>query len=122
VINYDMPDTMDAYTHRIGRTGRASRTGDAYNFVTIKDIAILAVLKRVLGSALNYEGADGAAGFLWADPAKTAKSVYSRNTVNTGKRSFSPRRGSFGKSRGGASRSLDGFPGMHRIAAASPRS
>ncbi|HPJ96300.1 MAG TPA: DEAD/DEAH box helicase [Syntrophales bacterium] len=117
VINYDMPDTMDAYTHRIGRTGRASRTGDAYNFVTIKDIAILSSLKRVLGSALKYEGED-AAGFLWADPAKTAKSGYSRNTV---KRSFSPRRGGFGKSRSGSARSLDGFPGLKRIAAVSTR-
>ncbi|MDA8104420.1 MAG: DEAD/DEAH box helicase, partial [Nitrospiraceae bacterium] len=30
VINYDMPDTSDAYTHRIGRTGRAAKTGDAF--------------------------------------------------------------------------------------------
>jgi ATP-dependent RNA helicase RhlE len=34
VINYDMPDTADAYIHRIGRTGRAQRTGDAYTLVT----------------------------------------------------------------------------------------
>ena len=34
VINYDMPDTADAYIHRIGRTGRAERTGDAFTLVT----------------------------------------------------------------------------------------
>jgi len=34
VINYDMPSTADAYTHRIGRTGRAAKTGDAFTFVT----------------------------------------------------------------------------------------
>ncbi len=34
VINFDMPDTVDAYTHRIGRTGRADRTGEAFTFVT----------------------------------------------------------------------------------------
>jgi ATP-dependent RNA helicase RhlE len=33
VINYDIPDTADAYTHRIGRTGRAARTGDAFTLV-----------------------------------------------------------------------------------------
>ena len=33
VINYDMPTTAEAYTHRIGRTGRASRTGAALSLV-----------------------------------------------------------------------------------------
>ncbi len=37
VINYDMPDTADAYIHRIGRTGRAQRTGDAFTLVTAED-------------------------------------------------------------------------------------
>ncbi len=33
VINYDMPATMDDYTHRIGRTGRANKKGTALTFV-----------------------------------------------------------------------------------------
>ncbi|MCB0092272.1 MAG: DEAD/DEAH box helicase, partial [Caldilineaceae bacterium] len=33
VINFDMPDTVDAYTHRIGRTGRAHATGEAFTFM-----------------------------------------------------------------------------------------
>jgi ATP-dependent RNA helicase RhlE len=33
VINYQMPQTMDSYIHRIGRTGRAGKTGMAYTFV-----------------------------------------------------------------------------------------
>ena len=37
VVNFDMPDTVEAYTHRIGRTGRAARTGDAFTFVTPAD-------------------------------------------------------------------------------------
>lgn len=32
VINYEMPDTIDAYTHRIGRTGRAGNSGTALSF------------------------------------------------------------------------------------------
>ena len=36
VINYDMPDTADAYIHRIGRTGRAARSGDAFTLVTAR--------------------------------------------------------------------------------------
>jgi len=37
VINYDMTDTVDAYTHRIGRTGRATATGEAVTFAVQDD-------------------------------------------------------------------------------------
>ena len=37
VINYDMPDTVETYTHRTGRTGRAACTGEAFTFVTADD-------------------------------------------------------------------------------------
>ncbi|MRR38119.1 DEAD/DEAH box helicase, partial [bacterium] len=40
VINFDMPDTAEAYTHRIGRTGRVSRTGEAFTFVTNEDTSM----------------------------------------------------------------------------------
>jgi ATP-dependent RNA helicase RhlE len=53
VINYDMPDTVDAYTHRIGRTGRASRTGDAFTFVTREDRAFVWAIEKVLGEQLE---------------------------------------------------------------------
>ena len=52
VINYDMPDTVDAYTHRIGRTGRAERTGDAFTFVTRDDRAFVWEIERVLGEEI----------------------------------------------------------------------
>jgi len=50
VINYDMPDTADSYTHRIGRTGRAAKTGDAYTLVTHEDTAMVYAIERLLGS------------------------------------------------------------------------
>ena len=53
VINYDMPDTVDAYTHRIGRTGRATRTGDAFTFVTRPDRAFVWAIENVLGEKLE---------------------------------------------------------------------
>ncbi len=49
VINYDMPDTADSYTHRIGRTGRAEKTGDAYTFVTPEDKGMMFAIERLLG-------------------------------------------------------------------------
>jgi ATP-dependent RNA helicase RhlE len=53
VINYDMPDTVDAYTHRVGRTGRASRTGDAFTFVTRPDRAFVWTIENILGEKLE---------------------------------------------------------------------
>ena len=48
VINYDVPDTPDAYTHRIGRTGRSERSGKAYTFVTRDDFdQIKSIEKRL---------------------------------------------------------------------------
>ena len=37
VLNYDVPMSVDDYTHRIGRTGRAGKKGEAYTFVTSED-------------------------------------------------------------------------------------
>ena len=48
VINYDMPDTTDAYTHRIGRTGRAEKTGDAFSLVTHEEIVRDLMRRRVI--------------------------------------------------------------------------
>ena len=53
VINYDMPDTPDAYTHRIGRTGRADKTGDAFTFVTREDEAMVRSIEHILGERVE---------------------------------------------------------------------
>jgi superfamily II DNA/RNA helicase len=50
VINFDMPDTVEAYTHRTGRTGRAACAGDAFTFATSDDNRIVQQIKRALGS------------------------------------------------------------------------
>jgi len=53
VINYDIPDTTDAYTHRIGRTGRAAKTGDAFTFVTREDEPLVRSIERILGEKIE---------------------------------------------------------------------
>jgi ATP-dependent RNA helicase RhlE len=53
VVNYDMPDTTDAYTHRIGRTGRIGKTGDAFTFVTGEDTAMVRALEQLLSAKLE---------------------------------------------------------------------
>jgi len=53
VINFDMPDTVDAYTHRIGRTGRAEETGEAFTFATQGDDPMVRDIEKVLGARIE---------------------------------------------------------------------
>jgi ATP-dependent RNA helicase RhlE len=55
VINFDIPDTADAYIHRIGRTGRAQATGDAITFVAPEDRHILFDIEKTIGKPLPKE-------------------------------------------------------------------
>jgi ATP-dependent RNA helicase RhlE len=55
VVNYDIPDTVEAYTHRTGRTGRAEQSGEAFTFVTADDGRILQVVERRLGRKIRRE-------------------------------------------------------------------
>jgi ATP-dependent RNA helicase RhlE len=53
VINYDMPDTAIAYTHRIGRTGRMANRGTALSLATQADLPMIRTIERLLGSSLE---------------------------------------------------------------------
>ena len=55
VINYDMPDTAETYTHRTGRTGRASLTGQALTFACHEDSKMIALIERNLGKKMVRE-------------------------------------------------------------------
>jgi ATP-dependent RNA helicase RhlE len=59
VINYDMPENVDAYTHRIGRTGRVEKKGDAFTFATSADKAMVHQLEIVLKDKLEKRHVDG---------------------------------------------------------------
>jgi len=52
VINYDIPETPDTYIHRIGRTGRMTRAGEAFTLVTTEDFDIIRAIERALGERL----------------------------------------------------------------------
>jgi len=49
VINYDVPEQAEDYVHRIGRTGRAAASGDAYTFMAPDEIAMVRLIERVTG-------------------------------------------------------------------------
>jgi len=53
VVNFDMPDTVDAYTHRIGRTGRAERSGEAFTFAIRGDGLMVKQIEKTLGTKLE---------------------------------------------------------------------
>ena len=53
VINFDIPYDTEAYVHRIGRTGRAGRTGDAILFVAPREKRLLNAIEKATGSKIE---------------------------------------------------------------------
>jgi ATP-dependent RNA helicase RhlE len=72
VINYDMPETTDAYTHRIGRTGRVEKTGDALTFITSSDMEMVRDLERILKSPIERRKLPGFDYTISAPPTDTS--------------------------------------------------
>ena len=99
VINYDMPDTTDAYTHRIGRTGRASRTGDAFTFVTPEDEIMVRSIEHVLGEKVERRLLEGFDYEKLAPGRDTEFASQSRPPHRSEKRASAPKVWSFKKKR-----------------------
>jgi ATP-dependent RNA helicase RhlE len=59
VINYDVPENAEDYVHRIGRTGRAQNTGDAFTLVTEEDVRDARSIERYMGVAVERKKIDG---------------------------------------------------------------
>lgn len=53
VINFDVPHDAESYVHRIGRTGRAGRTGEAILFVTPRERRLLSAIERAGGGRME---------------------------------------------------------------------
>lgn len=52
VINFDVPQQPEDYVHRIGRTGRAASTGDAYTFMSAEEIGMVRTIERTIGQEI----------------------------------------------------------------------
>jgi superfamily II DNA/RNA helicase len=59
VINYDMPGTSELYTHRIGRTGRAERNGEAFSLITDEDKQLVRVINSAVGMPVEQRTLPG---------------------------------------------------------------
>nr|WP_321514254.1 DEAD/DEAH box helicase [uncultured Pseudodesulfovibrio sp.] len=90
VINYDMPDTVETYTHRIGRTGRAGRSGSALSLVTSDELYQIKAIERVMGIKVEQrtiEGFDHNAVSTKVDKRKTDRRPPKNSFSNSRKRS-----------------------------------
>jgi ATP-dependent RNA helicase RhlE len=59
VINYDVPENPEDYVHRIGRTGRAQATGDAFTLVTEDDVRNARSIERYIGTPIERKKIEG---------------------------------------------------------------
>ena len=75
VINYDIPDTTEAYIHRIGRTGRAAKNGDAFTMVTNEDTGMVRAIEKTLGTTIERRTVDG---FDYSVPAPRKDEEFAR--------------------------------------------
>jgi ATP-dependent RNA helicase RhlE len=55
VINYDIPATVEAYIHRIGRTGRAAKEGEAFTLITPDNLAEVRAIERKQGMKIEQK-------------------------------------------------------------------
>jgi ATP-dependent RNA helicase RhlE len=59
VVNYDMPDTPEAYIHRTGRTGRMLRKGDAFTLTTGDDTVMVKAIHRMVAGRVETRTLEG---------------------------------------------------------------
>ncbi|WP_320171054.1 DEAD/DEAH box helicase [Maridesulfovibrio sp.] len=87
VINFDMPDTVETFTHRIGRTGRAGRSGTVISMVTRDDISQLRSVQRALNINAELESSE------FSDAREDLLGGEQKRSRNTPKANSSRRRG-----------------------------
>jgi ATP-dependent RNA helicase RhlE len=91
VINYDVPAAPEDYVHRVGRTGRAGKQGQAITIVAPVDELSMRAIERLTGQAVKrvVRPGFGAAQVMAAVAPGSIAGITRRSTV----RSFRPRRG-----------------------------
>jgi len=100
VINFDAPSTPEAYTHRIGRTGRAERTGTACTFVTGADRDWVRATERMIGAPIprrHFSGFEPEAG---EEPARPPAPPSGGRAARPGAGRRPRRRGAADRGRG----------------------
>jgi superfamily II DNA/RNA helicase len=81
VINYDVPMEPEDYIHRIGRTARAQKSGDAITFVARDEMDLFGRIERSIGKRLDrvdHPLADAAGGNTLATPQPARRRTFRR--------------------------------------------
>jgi len=99
VINYDIPSTPDAYIHRIGRTGRATRSGEAFTLITGDDKEMVRAIDRIIGTPIERRTL---ADFNYNVAPLTSQKRSSHSTQGYKTQKKKPARGANGRARKGA--------------------
>lgn len=86
VINYDMPRQAEDYVHRIGRSGRAGRSGVAMNLCSIDDKNLLFAINRYLSRPMSVATIDG------LEPTKNTGLERKKDSTRHSKKSFGKNR------------------------------
>ncbi len=86
VINFDIPDTVEAYTHRTGRTGRMKELGSALSLVTKEDYQMVRAIERILGEKLERRDSSE---FKLNDALNQLKSNENRESQKNRKKNYS---------------------------------
>ena len=121
VINFDMPNTVDAYTHRIGRTGRAYQTGEAFTLAIPADGSMVREVEKVLNTRIerrrlpgfSYGDFNPETQFPQRQPNQPQRNGQ-RPAGNAGKTGVTPGPGEVTAWRGPAARNSSGRPGVAR--------
>lgn len=90
VINYDVPAAPEDYVHRIGRSGRAGKTGQAITLVTPAEELLIGSIERLTRQRLKRVLVPGFAG---AQSSTTGSGITAARHASVRVRSFRPRRG-----------------------------
>ena len=82
VLNYDFPNTLETYTHRIGRTARAGKSGRAISFIDIRDMDLFEELKITYNIEQNLKSSSS----LIAEKTYSFTPLYDTLFINGGKK------------------------------------
>ncbi len=86
VVNFDLPNVAEDYVHRIGRTGRAGRDGEAMSLVSADEHKQLLAIERLIGRVLPREYVDGHEPVHELPASKTAVQNAPKKSNNNGRR------------------------------------
>ena len=88
VINYDVPQQPEDYVHRIGRTGRAAATGDAFTFMSPDEISMVRAIERTIGQQIprisvpGFDFGTTAEAVVWVTAASSLADVAAKEDVS----------------------------------------